>query len=142
MPTAHDPGCRYPGEHSDAARHCSDAVNTHVTALGWEATKRWVAVRLSDGISDGVLYDTRRDAIRHQLHETQCAYICITPGGMNPCQAESYLKMHRQIYDAGAHFIDPDRADGGTEVIRRLTRKDQASQMTAIRSNSTRLIRW
>jgi hypothetical protein len=131
---SHDPGCRHAGPHSDEARRCSDAINLHVTSLGWEATKKWVAVRLSDGGSDGTLYDSRRDAIRHQLHEQQCAYVCIHPGGMNPCQAESYLRMQRQTYDAGAHFVDPDHVAGGPEIIRRLTRSDQSAQMAAISS--------
>lgn len=104
----------------------------HVAALGWEAAKKWVAIRLSDGKSDGVLYDTRGDAIRHQLHMTQCAYVCVPPGGMNPCQAESFMRMHRLAYDAGAQLIDPDRVDGGPEIIRRLTRRDQARQMAQI----------
>lgn len=112
-----------------------------MVALGWEATKKWVAVRLSDGGSDGVLYDKRRDAIRHQLHEQQCAYICIHPGGMNPCQAEPVLKGARQAYDAGMHLIDPDDASGGPEIIKRLTRTDQAAQMANIR-NLRSPFRW
>jgi hypothetical protein len=128
----HDSGCPLSGTpelHSDAARRCSDAVNLHVSALGWGATKKWVAVRLSDGGSDGVLYDHRRDAIAHQLHERQCAYICISPGGMNACQAESFMRMTRNAYDAGAHLTDPE----APEIIRRLTRRDQAAQMRRIK---------
>jgi hypothetical protein len=132
----HDPGCKHVGQHSDAARHCSDAVNLHVSALGWDAVKKWVAVRLSDGKSDGVLYDSKRAAIQHQYHEQQCAYVCIVPGGMNPCAAESYMRMSRMAYDAGATWIDPDAAHGGLDVIKRLTRRDQAAQVNSLIKNA------
>lgn len=93
----------------DAARRCSDAVNSQITFRGEGAFGRWVAVRLSDGGSDGILYDTKADAVRHQLHETLCAYICITPGGMTPSDALSYLRTNRKLYDAGMRLSDPDR---------------------------------
>lgn len=131
----HDSDCPFRGlaEHSDGARRCSDSVNTHYVALGFDAIRKWVAVRLSDGGSDGVLYDTKRDAVRHQLFEQQCAYVCISPGGMNPCQAESYLATMRKYYDAGWRLPDPNDEHGGREPIRRLTAEDQARQMSALR---------
>ncbi|MER6059483.1 hypothetical protein [Streptomyces albidoflavus] len=93
----------------DAARRCSDAVNFQLTVNGTAAFGKWVAVRLSDGGSDATLYDTKKDAVRHQLHETLCAYICITPGGMNPSDALSFLRTNRRLYDAGMRLSDPDR---------------------------------
>jgi hypothetical protein len=128
----HDSGCPVSGAHTDAARHASDAVNLHWSALQWGAVKRWVAVRLSDGKSDGTLYDTKRDAIRHQLHEQQCAYVCIPPGGMNACQAESMLSFSRRAYDAGMRLPDPDARDGGGSLIPRLTRRDQTRQIARL----------
>lgn len=103
---------------SDAARRMSDAVNLHVQALGVQASGRWVAIRLSDGGSDGVLYDYRRDAILHQLHEKLCCYVRIPPFGqmMSTREAESYLTLHRSMYDAGYRLQDPD----GPEVIKPL----------------------
>jgi hypothetical protein len=95
---------------SDAARHCADAVNIHVTVHGaFGAIGKWVAVRLADGKSDGMLYDTKGDAVKHQLHEMMCAYVCITPGGMTPADAESYLRTHRKLYEAGYRLADPDK---------------------------------
>lgn len=95
---------------SDAAKRCSDAVNTHLAALGpFGVSNKWVAIRLSDGGSDGVIYDTRRDAVNHQLHEQQCAYVCMAPDGMSAKEAESFLRYNRTIYDAGYRMPDPDR---------------------------------
>lgn len=95
--------------YSDAARHCADAVNLHVMVDHVNAIGKWVAVRLADGESDGVLYDTKADAVRHQLHETMCAYVCIPPGGMPVADAEVYLRTMRQLYDAGYRLADPDK---------------------------------
>lgn len=94
---------------SDEARRAADAVNLHIAALGHEAYGKWVAIRLSDGGSDGTLYDTRPDAIRHQLHEQLCAYFCIPPFGnlLSPPEAEAFLTYTRSLYDAGYRIPDP-----------------------------------
>lgn len=93
---------------TDAARRCSDAVNAMLAFHGPDAAGRWIAVRLSDGGSDGHLYDTKPDAVRHQIHETMCAYICIVPTGMPVDDARSFLRTHRKMYDAGMRLSDPD----------------------------------
>lgn len=97
-----------PGQVSDRAQRVSDTVNNHLVGTLGGAAGRWVAVRLSDGTSDGQLYDTKSDAVRHQLHETQCAYICITPDGMSPSSAALYLRFTEGLYAAGARVADPD----------------------------------
>lgn len=98
-----------PQQERDAARRCADAVNNHLREQGESVVGRWVAVSLSDGSSDGVLYDQKKHAVKHQLHETQCAYICIPPGGMQVNEALSYLRTNRQLYAAGMRIIDPDK---------------------------------
>jgi len=92
-------------ELSDAGRRCSDAVRMHIAAGG---VGRYIAVKLTDGSNDGNLYDTRADAIRHQLHETQCMYVKIPADDMPPEHATRLLVLSRKVYDAGAHFTDPD----------------------------------
>lgn len=86
---------------SDRARHCADAVNLHLQAIGFDAVGKWVAVKLADGKSDGALYDTREDAKRHQLNEKHCAYIFIPPDGMTARQAEKFLGYVEKLYAAG-----------------------------------------
>lgn len=100
MADGHDP--RY----SDAANRCSDVIRTAIVA---KQAGKWVAIRLSDGGSDHQVYDTRQDAIRHQLHEKQCAYVMVPPDDMSPRSAEAYLKWTRQCYDNGMPIADPER---------------------------------
>jgi hypothetical protein len=100
----------------DRARRCSDVVNMHVLAHvpaaggppDWNGPTPWVAIRLGDGSSDGVLYDSKAAAIKHQLHENQCAYVSIPPDGMTVKQALVYLHYTQQMYEAGLRLADPD----------------------------------
>lgn len=91
--------------YSDAAKRCSETIGIHVLA---GKAGRWAAIRLSDGSSDGIAYDQRSDAIRHQLHESQCAYVQIPQDAMPIAEAESFLNFNRQAYDAGFRLIEPD----------------------------------
>lgn len=91
--------------YSDAARRCSDIINLHVVTGNWG---RWCAIRLSDGGSDGFTYDTKADAVRHQLHEKQCCYVYIPPDGMSPKSAEIFMSINRKLYDAGMPLAHPD----------------------------------
>lgn len=97
--------------YSDAARRCSDEIALHLSVDFDHAVNSWIAIRLSDGGSDGVLYDSKAAAIRHQLHETQCAYVQIPPTGMTPRQAENFLSFNRQLYDAGMRIRDPEQPE-------------------------------
>lgn len=93
--------------YSDAARRASEMVNVLIARDRELALHCWVAIRLSDGGSDGVLYEHRHDAVAHQLHETQCFYLKIQPG-FTPKIAERFLAIHRQVYDAGMRMADTD----------------------------------
>lgn len=94
---------------SARAQRCSEAFNRHLAEHGMEAVGRWIAIRLSDGGSDGNLYDNKAEAIRFQLHEKQCAYAQLLPEGMSPRAAESFLMVSEKFYDAGMNLADPDR---------------------------------
>jgi hypothetical protein len=121
----------------DAAKRCSEQVNLHILAHtrsgdmvpDWGSSTPWVAIRLSDGGSDGILYDSKRQATEHQLHPHQCAYITVPPEGMTPEQARVMLKFTKQMYDAGVQLADPDmqvqpvvRKEAIPSVIRALKR--------------------
>lgn len=93
---------------SDAGRRASDVINTHVAAHGVSgAVNKWVAISLSNGGSDGVLYDSRADAVKFQLHEMLCAYISIPPGGTTPEDMTRYLEIVRNLYNSGHRLSDP-----------------------------------
>jgi hypothetical protein len=82
-------------------------AEAHNTARRNGGELRWIAVRLSDGGSDGVIYDRRADAVRHQIHETQCAYVMVQPADMTPAEATALIRMHRDAYAAGYRMTDP-----------------------------------
>lgn len=92
----------------DRARRLSEAVTLALLGQGRGAVGKWVAARLSDGRTDGNVYDRKSDAIRHQLHETQCAYVCIPLDGMTERQADTYLRFTEGLYGAGHRLADPD----------------------------------
>lgn len=105
---------------SDAARRCADIINGYIHSRPWDELKDCVvAIRLSDGGSDGVLYDNKGDAVRHQLTESQCAYVCFRnlAQGIQPIEAERYLDYNRRAYDAGYRLPDPDAVNGGPELF-------------------------
>lgn len=93
---------------TDDGKRLSDAVMVAIAAGG---RGRWIAARLSDGGTDGNVYDTRQDAIRHQLHEEQCCYVLIPPAGqMPPHEATGYLRFNRSRVAAGMRMVDPEAA--------------------------------
>ena len=97
---------------SDEGRRLAEAHNIALLAGG---VGRWIAVRLSDGGTDGVIYDTRADAIRHQLHERQCYYCQIQPGPMTPRSGTRVIKGMREIYASGK--VDMAAPDGAAPCV-------------------------
>ncbi len=92
---------------TEEGRRVADTVRLHIA--GGQAG-RWLAFRLSDGGTDGVVYDDRAAAIRYQLHESQCAYIKIPYDTLTDQEASRYLVLCRMAYDAGLRFTDPESA--------------------------------
>lgn len=122
--------------HSDAAKRLSDTYNLHRIGAGWKAVRRWIAVRLDDGTSDQVLYDTKLDAVTHQHHnEKFYAFIRIVPSSMTECDAEIMLRTHRTLYENGLRIADPDHKHGGMDVIKRSSIEDQFAQIRGINTN-------
>lgn len=142
--TGHDFGCRYAlpwhGQHSDAAKRCSDAYALHLTA-GMHLTPnphvgKFIAIRLADGGSDLVLYDSYRDAVRHQKHAEQWrAYIRIVPHAMTLCAAESFLRVHRLFFERGWRLPDAGDASGGRTPILLEARESQDALIRALERN-------
>jgi hypothetical protein len=88
---------------SDAAKRISDTINLHITFNhAWEIHSKWMAFRLADGTSDGVIYDSFTDATSHQPYPERCAYMCFRQvmGGANPRDAQLWLEMERNAADA------------------------------------------
>lgn len=120
----------------DAAKRLSDLVNNIVVFQPLDVvTHSWIAVRLSDGSYDGTLYDSRFEAVRHQTYEQQCAYVHLSQamGGMHIREAYAFLKFHRDAYDAGLKLSDPERPNGGFDLITPITNEDVRSQIRRMR---------
>jgi hypothetical protein len=111
----------------DYAKRASDAVNLHVLAGSYG---KFTAIRLSDGGSDGVAYDTKEDAIRHQLWPEFCFFLFMPPDGLTPHDAWALIDFKRQAFDAGWSFT------GEHEVISELRREQFAAAMTQLHDAS------
>lgn len=103
----------------DRAQRASDIINEARETLDWDGLKLcWIAIRLSDGGSDMVIYESKRDAVRGQLHEQQCAYIAFINliGGASPRELLRVLRFFENAYDAGLRIPDPNANDGGPDL--------------------------
>lgn len=99
----------------DAAQRCAESVNVHVAVYREHLRQGrdrpgFVAIRLSDGRSpDHVLYDTRREATRHQPpYPDGMMYVKIMPTDMTPRMALAVLKIHRQAFEKGVVFTEEE----------------------------------
>lgn len=88
----------------DAARRVSDEITLHAIA---GSAGKWAAIKLADGTSDHVAYDSRSDAVIHQASPEYCTFVLIPPDGMTVKEADVFLDFWRQVYDAGFRAVDP-----------------------------------
>lgn len=95
-------------EEWSAAERLKDAVNMHLAAQGAGAHGRYIAARLSDGRSDGSLYDSRADAARHQVDDPWCFYVKVNIGGMQTTEAWVVLMYARQAKRRGVVFCEEE----------------------------------
>jgi hypothetical protein len=132
---AHVGGCPWRNQgHSDAAKRISDATIMHSIANGWDVNKYWCAFLLEDGKSPDAytLYDSKRDAVRHQSDEFLCMYVKLRFGGFNVCECEATLKYHRAAYLKGYRLPDPDQRTGGRDLIPRIGSDKMRNQIRAL----------
>jgi len=94
----------------DAARRMMDAVNLHVMATLEQNRDRpgYVAIRLEDGRSpDGVVYDSRKDAARHQP-DPKNFYVKIGKMSMSATEAYTVLRFARMALKSGVVFAEEE----------------------------------
>jgi hypothetical protein len=91
----------------DAAKRLSDAVTLHMLATNNSAAGSWIAARLSDGGTNGDVYETREQAIRHNP-DYHC-YLLIPPDGMGIQAASIFLRFNRVLFKNGMRMPEPDR---------------------------------
>lgn len=94
----------------NAAARMRDAVNLHVVAGNLGVRERhlqWVAINLDDGRSDGEVYETRRDAVRHtHLKSKAWFYVKVGADSMGERESIIVLQQARQAYKAGVVFAE------------------------------------
>lgn len=79
-------------------------VALHQTALGNDQilAGRYMAVRLGDGGSNGVAYDSREAAIADNTNNaSRCGYFQIPLERIGPKEAFAILSYYRRAYDSG-----------------------------------------
>jgi hypothetical protein len=100
-----------PLEEAAVAQRMCEAVNMHVSAsleLG-RTEPGFVAIRLSDGRStDNVLYDNRKDAVRHNLHDRFVFYVKVGKETMPLREAIIVLQMARMAFKRGVIFAEEE----------------------------------
>ena len=122
----------------DAAKRAYDIVRGLATFTPYGTRVQqspWLAIRLADGGSDQTLYDSKADAIRHQLHESLCGYFSYrsAPNGFASAKdAAIWLAFHRAAYDAGMRLVDPDDAYGGPDLVVPDMREHLQNQLTRL----------
>lgn len=105
---------RFPQELLDAANRMRDAVNLHVTvsaALGGERQAGFLAIRFDTGAAHdkGMLYDNRRDAVRHTMNESgQYFYVKVGAETMSEREAILVLQVNRRARAAGVVFAEEE----------------------------------
>jgi hypothetical protein len=95
---------------SDDAKRISDEMTLHTLA---GSAGHWAAFRLSDGQpKDHTAYVTWADAVKHagKHDRDETIYLQVQPDGMQPREAESFLKYARFLHDAGHRLPPPDSA--------------------------------
>lgn len=98
------PPANYQLRNWDAAKRMADSIALHQVALTRDEliAGRYVAVRLADGGSDGVAYDTRTEAIEHQRNSpSRCAYFRVPLERWNAQTCDVLLWYVRGCYDSG-----------------------------------------
>ena len=121
----------------ESAKRAADIINEIRPSIEWRALKRsWLAIRLSDGSSDRVVYGSKLDAVRHQRNEFHCAYFCFIGaaiGGVSAWDIGKWLQFHREAYRKGFRLPDPDdvRRDGGYQLAMTTLQSDRLDNVLA-----------
>jgi hypothetical protein len=91
----------------------ADTINLTLISQPWDVlVNTWMIFRLDTGESDNVRYESKADAVSHQIEEKWWVYFCMRRalGGVSARDCQLFINMHRYVYDSGgsASFIEPD----------------------------------
>jgi len=88
----------------------ADAINLRITFVPYDQLLHgYMAFALADGGSDGVVYDSHRDASRFNDPKRH-AFFCFRTalGGVNAHDCQLFLDLNRAAFDAGIPMAEPD----------------------------------
>lgn len=88
-----------------------DNINARIVFTPPEELARgWMAFALADGSTDGTVYPSKAEAIRHQSNEFLFCYFSFRRcmGGANPKDCQLFLEYNRHAYDQGFRLADPE----------------------------------
>lgn len=104
----------------DCGKRASDIINSVLVDQGFHnVAHKFIAIRLADGGWDETLYDSKRDAVRHQKHEHLCAYFAFRGMrmGVTPTDMARLIQVNREAYRNGWRMHDPDDKHGGQDLL-------------------------
>jgi hypothetical protein len=92
----------------------------------------WAAFSLSDGRSpDNTPYLSRAEAVMYQRWDRDnYVYILVPPDGMQPKEADAFLRYSRALHKNGFRLPDPENLDKIPTMP--LTTQDQRAQIRAL----------
>lgn len=100
----------FPQELRDAAARMRDAVNRHVVQDPFGLHDReivWIAVKLEDGTSNGVAYESRKDAVKDTRNLARgWFFIRVGAEGMGERESLIVLQQARQAFTRGIIFAE------------------------------------
>lgn len=97
---------------TNAGKRLAGIANGYIAYIGpWELRSLWLAVRLEDGSTDGNLYPSMKEAVKHSDPQ-RCFYFAFRGniGGLDPREAAIVIDFHRSARLAGIPQSDPDAA--------------------------------
>jgi len=112
-------GAGYQWRDRDSATRMRDVIALHRLVLSIEEIMagRYVAIALSSGGSDGQVYDSREEAVKHQrasISADHVLYMRIPPSSPDAATCDTILWYARVRYDAGYR---PATGHAGTDII-------------------------
>jgi hypothetical protein len=97
-------------ELEEAGKRLAGIVNLFIASRDpWELQQCVLAVSLADGSTNGDVYDSQYDAVRHS-DPTRSFYFHFKGniGGIDPREAAIVIQFHREAREAGIPQADPD----------------------------------
>lgn len=104
----------------EAGRRMADALNEQITSRDFDEIKMsFMAFKIADGSTDGVLYPSKTKAAQYQKGgEYTCYYAALRNmlGGANYRDCAIMIKFARDAYQSGFRLIDPEHRWGGPDI--------------------------